>query len=550
MNDFMPKWLLAMSIQWKLQLSFFLVTMITIIINRVVGYGEMERLIKIAQEHDLPPELLAKLDQGLSSYITDSFWQSGLEFMLLFVIIGVLANRFVTPIKNLCTAMERTERGDLTTPVANESLDEIGILERSFNSMLKQLNSVIRNIDDNSSQMAQSAYQVAAISHEIAEITKREHSHSSEVSDATTQLKEVTTTVRSLAQEAQERVSHVDVVAKDGLQIVQKNIDEMGKTAAEVGIASDQVGDLKDSAKEIYQIISTIKEIAEQTNLLALNAAIEAARAGDSGRGFAVVADEVRGLAQRTTTSTEQITRIINDINVRVANVASKMNDVVTHVQQSKQTAQKTAEVIEQMSQAIGASTAANQEISMVSEQQSVYFESLKKRLDSLFDTFQQNSSKVATTANIGDDLYRVSESMKALLGHFVFEREQTFARNDQEKRKSPRLNSPLRVQVRQNGALHESICNDFSMTGMRLRLPTVLDKKSPITLKLFRPLPDLAEYERQTPIEITGVIRWQRQDGERQLCGVEFTNLGTAQTKELKGCYAYFNKQPVFASS
>ena len=70
----------------------------------------------------------------------------------------------------------------MTHAVDNYSLDEIGILEHSFNAMLSNLTSVIRNIDDNGKQMAQSAYQVATISHEIASVSKNEQRRSDEVS--------------------------------------------------------------------------------------------------------------------------------------------------------------------------------------------------------------------------------------------------------------------------------------------------------------------------------------------------------------------------------
>ena len=39
MKYLVPRWFLGLSIQWKLQLGFFVVTMVTIMVNRWEGYA-------------------------------------------------------------------------------------------------------------------------------------------------------------------------------------------------------------------------------------------------------------------------------------------------------------------------------------------------------------------------------------------------------------------------------------------------------------------------------------------------------------------------------
>lgn len=100
-------------------------------------------------------------------------------------------------------------------------------------------------------------------------------------------------------------------ITGNAVKVLGEAVATSMQIASQVQQAASNGAQLSLQAKNISDIVTTIRAIAEQTNLLALNAAIEAARAGESGRGFAVVADEVRKLAARTSEATAEIAKVV-----------------------------------------------------------------------------------------------------------------------------------------------------------------------------------------------------------------------------------------------
>lgn len=413
--------IMSMSIRWKLQFSFFMVTMITTIFNRMLASHELTKMIELAQSNGVGQHILDQLSANHSAYIFNSFWESGLEFAIQFLIIGGLANHFVRPIQSLCHSLHALEKGDLTKRVENNSLDEIGVLEKSFNNVLANLNNIIREIDASGKQMGQSAFQIATISREIATVSKNEQNRSQAVLKATDDLYEISAKVQESTHFTMDRNKQTENYAQEGIKTVQKNIDEMEQTVQDVNRASSEINELAQAASSIHNIIDTIKTIAGQTNLLALNAAIEAARAGEMGRGFAVVADEVRELANKTNSSALEVSEIIEQLTSMVKQVSNAMDVVVGKVHINQTVARETASVIQTMANQVAETADASALITRLSNEQLNDLNLLRGTLDNLFATLNESSTKVETTATIGDDLYAITHRLNNIMADFTF---------------------------------------------------------------------------------------------------------------------------------
>ena len=108
------------------------------------------------------------------------------------------------------------------------------------------------------------------------------------------------------------------------------------------------MGTLATRSREIGKIVDLITDIAKQIHLLALNASIEASRSGEAGRRFAVVAAEVKELANKTTQSADDISRLIGGIQHSSGESADAIQQLSTIVQRVDQLTATIASSVEQ----------------------------------------------------------------------------------------------------------------------------------------------------------------------------------------------------------
>lgn len=163
-----------------------------------------------------------------------------------------------------------------------------------------------------SSRTAAASAQLSAMGDAVAESST--HSAAS-IEETAASIEELSSTTAIAADNAGRALDLVKT-AKEAAENGSKEIEGLNEAMRLIAQSSTRV----------QEIISVIDDLAFQTNLLALNAAIEAARAGEQGKGFAVVAEAVRNLAQRSSTSAQEIATLISESSRRIGDGVERVN--------------------------------------------------------------------------------------------------------------------------------------------------------------------------------------------------------------------------------
>ena len=260
--------------------------------------------------------------------------------------------------------------------------DELGVSCRACLQLQEQLTGVIENVAASALDLADKAGQISSTSMDL--------------SSRTSEQAAATETIAESVSDMAETVSETSKNAATTTDLAHKAVLDT-KNGGET--ISGAVASMRDIAKKI----TVIEQIASNTNLLALNAAIEAARVGEAGKGFAVVAGEVRRLAESSSASAADISKLSSE-TVQMADSAADVLDVI--IEEVEQTVQ----LIDQISDANRTQESGTQAISHT--------------ISELNDAVQQNASFSEELAAMAEELSAQSQTLLEAVGYFKTEKD------------------------------------------------------------------------------------------------------------------------------
>lgn len=196
-----------------------------------------------------------------------------------------------------------------------------------------------------------------------------------------------------------------------------ERLSEESKVLAETNEAvTTSMNQLQQNVNNVKEITKTIFNISSQTNLLALNASIESARAGEAGRGFAVVADEIRALSEKTRQETENITKILGDLEENANETATAVSRSLEVGNVQEEMIAEVAGQFEEMSANVNELATDIDEIEKMLENLSRANTEIVTHITQLSATTQEVTASAQQSSELTEENFRSSRETKGIL--------------------------------------------------------------------------------------------------------------------------------------
>ncbi|MCW2293659.1 methyl-accepting chemotaxis protein [Pseudomonas sp. BIGb0408] len=370
----------------------------------------------------LQDELLAALDRRVHDREAERLFILGMfifmGLLLVYAFCGIYGS-MRRAIGDVLSATRLIAQGDLTARVQVRGNDEMADVGTGLNHMVQAFGTSLAQVE-RSSQMVSDAAQRLGLS--IDRAKQSMNAQQGETEQVATAINEMTASVADVAQNtegAARAAGQASQASAHGLEVMAGTRMTIEALASEVDLSAQKVSALAVHSQEIGGVIEVIRNIADQTNLLALNAAIEAARAGEQGRGFAVVADEVRTLASRTQGSTEEIRRIIQELQLAMSAAVEQMKTGKNRAQECVLSADQASTSLGAINDEVERIVGMNTQIASAAVQQHAVAEDINRNITEIRNGSVVLIEGIEENALTADELSQLAGELRTVVSRF-----------------------------------------------------------------------------------------------------------------------------------
>jgi len=258
----------------------------------------------------------------------------------------------------------------------------------------------------------------------VMQVAKDQSLSASKQADAVIEVgasaEELNRAAEALSKQAAVIVEVANKAMKSAIEVTDRmrsTTDFMHTVKSYADESSNNIMSLNQTIDEIGKVLTFIEDIASQTKLLAFNAAIEAVSAGEAGKRFSIVAKHIKDLAENTSSSTDEIRTLIDDIKNHTHKAVLTAENVQKTVNEAVSQVSKAGMAMEQIKEIIHENHDVAQKINIATSQQGKATEQITEAMDSLSLSAKNLEEGAKQTVAAMKELEAAVLSLKDLIG-------------------------------------------------------------------------------------------------------------------------------------